>query len=182
MDNALQIQNVAGNNMSLSKVLLVFYLIIATNFTNNLVSKQLKEFIEDSRIAQHIIALVTMLVLITSIGGVVDTKKAVFYSIFGYVWFLFTTKLDIHWNMVIIMILVAGYLYENSISEHEQELSDDKNVDKKKKEEIIRNDNNIKSGIVYAAILVTVIGTLMYNTKKQVQYGGGFDPVTYLLY
>ena len=104
MTNILNIDNLTGPNTSMVKVLLIFYLLITTNFTDNLVSKQLKTFFEDNRLGQHVIAIIALLVLITSVGGVVDNRKAIVYTLVGYTWFIFTTKLDIHWNMIIIMI------------------------------------------------------------------------------
>lgn len=182
MNNILQINSLAGPAASLSKVLLIFYLVIAGNFTGNLVSKQLKTFFEENRMAQHTIALITLLVLIMSTGGVVDTKTALIYTIIGYVWFIFTTKLDVQWNMVIILILVVGYLYENSIDNKEKLMDDDKSLGDSDRKIIVQRDSSIKSYIVISALAVTVIGTIMYSNKKQVQYGGGYNWLTYMLY
>jgi membrane protein implicated in regulation of membrane protease activity len=182
MNNMLQINSLAGPSTSLSKVLLIFYLVIAGNFTKNLVSKQLKTFFEENRMAQHAIALITLLVLIISTGGVVDTKIAIIYTMIGYVWFIFTTKLDAQWNMVIILILVAGYLYENSIDNKTKMMNADKSLKDSDKKIIVEKDSMIKSYIVIGALVVTVIGTVMYSNKKHVQYGGGYNWLTYMLY
>jgi len=180
--NLFQIENISNNNTSLSKVLLIFYLVIATNFTNNLVSKQLREYINNNRLVQHFIALLSLLVLITSIGGVVDTHKAIMYTIVGYLWFLFTTKLDIQWNIIILLILTYGYLYENSLENKRISSLDDESLDKDDLKKIENNNNYYKSIIVILAILITIIGTVFYSNKKQVQYGGGFSYINFLLY
>lgn len=180
--NIFQIDNMTGSGVSLSKVLLIFYLLIATNFTNNLVSKQFKSFFEENRLAQHCIAITSLLVLITSVGGVVDTKKAIIYTILGYIWFLLTTKLDIHWNMIIVLILLAGYLFENNLDNKEKLMTDDKALTPEEKEKLINKDNKIKALIVGGAMIITLLGTFLYSNKKHVQYGGGYDPITFLLY
>ena len=181
-NHIFQIDSMSGPGVSLSKVLLVFYLLITTNFTNNLVSKQLKSFFEENRLAQHTIAIIALLVLITSIGGIVDTKKAVIYTIIGYVWFLFTTKLDIHWNIVIILILLSGYLFENNLDNKVKLMDGDKVLTDEEKVQLNHYNNKVKMFIVGGAMSVTIIGTLMYSNKKHVQYGGGYDPLTFLLY
>jgi hypothetical protein len=181
-NNIFKIDSMSGPGVSLSKVLLVFYLLITTNFTNNFVSKQLKSFFEENRLAQHTIAIISLLVLITSIGGVVDTKNAVMYTIIGYVWFLFTTKLDIHWNIAIILILLSGYLFENNLDNKAKLLDGDKVLTDDEKKGINNYNNKVKMFIVGGAMTVTIIGTLLYSNKKQVQYGGGYDPLTFLLY
>ena len=180
--NIFQIDNISNNNTSLSKVLLIFYLLIATNFTDNLVSKQLKEYINNNRLVQHFIALLSLLVLITSIGGVVDSRKAILYTIIGYTWFLFTTKLDIQWNIIILLILLYGYLYENSLEKKRITSLNDKSLTEEDINRIEKNNNYIKSIIVLTAISVTIIGTLFYSNKKQIQYGGGYSFIKYLLY
>jgi hypothetical protein len=167
---------------SLSKILLIFYLAIAGNFTSNLLSKQLTNFFKENRIAQHIIALITLLVLVTAVGNVTDTKVAVIYTVLGYIWFIFTTKLDIQWNIIVILILLTGYLYENNIDNKEKLMASDNVLTDEDRHTIISNDNSIKSYFVIAALTVTIIGTFMYSSKKHAQYGGGYNWMTYLLY
>jgi hypothetical protein len=182
MTNILNIDNLTGPNTSMVKVLLIFYLLITTNFTDNLVSKQLKTFFEDNRLGQHVIAIIALLVLITSVGGVVDNRKAIVYTLVGYTWFIFTTKLDIHWNMIIIMILMAGYLIENNLTSKEKLMEDDKALTEDDKKRVIKKSNKVKNIVIVSALSVTIIGTLLYSNKKHIQYGGGYDPVKFLLY
>jgi hypothetical protein len=182
LNNILQIESLTGPGTSLSKVLLIFYLAIAGNFTSNLLSKQLRNFFEENRIAQHMIALITLLVLVIAVGGIIDTKVAIIYTIVGYIWFIFTTKLDIQWNIIIILILLIGYLYENSLDNKEKLMASDNALTNDDKRAVISRDNSMKSYIVLAAMAVTIVGTFMYSTKKHVQYGGGYNWLTYMLY
>ena len=182
VNNILQINSVSGPTTSLSKVLLIFYLAVAGNFTNNLLSKQLRDVLEENRIAQHIIAILTLFVIITSVGGIVDTKMTIIYTVIGYTWFIFTTKLDIQWNMVIMLIILVGYMYENNLDNKEKMMVGDKSLTESDKKLIKHKDNLIKSYIVIGALTVTIIGTAMYSNKKHIQYGGGHNWLTYLLY
>jgi hypothetical protein len=164
------------------KVLLIFYVLAASNYTHNMFSKQLKEFLKDNKMAQHVISLLAMIVLTSTVGGFTDNKKILIYAVFGYLWFVFSTKLDIHWNIVILAILVVGYFYENSLDNYELELQNDKNVSEYKKIIIEKQDDINKLLILVAAIGVTAVGTFMYSNKKQIQHGGSYDPLIYFLY
>src|SRR5579872_4178034 len=124
----LNIQDINSSSTSLAKVLLIFYLFIASSSTDNLMSKQMREYINSNKYMQHIIGFLTMIVLITLVGGVVDTRAAIFYALIGYVWFIFSTKLDIHWNIIILSLLFVGYMYENSMNVREADIKSDKNL------------------------------------------------------
>jgi len=181
-ESILDIKGTKNNNTSLIKVLLVFYLIIASNFTGGLMGKQMREYMEKNRFIQHIVGFITMIVVVTLIGGIVDTHKAVVYALIGYTWFIFTTKLDIHWNLIILTLLFVGYMYENSKKLSEVHVVDDKNLPNDVKEQIIQQDTNYNTYFACVIILITVIGTLLYSDKKYQQYGSGYDPVKYVFY
>lgn len=181
MDSVFTIQDINSNKTSLAKVLLIFYVLIASELSDNLMAKQMKEYIRDNKYVQHIIGFLTMFILVTLVGGVVDTRSALVYSLVGYIWFIFSTKLDIHWNIIILILLFIGYIYENSMTIREKEILEDPNLTDEQKKEMIENDNKYKSWIVGSVILVTIIGTMFYSHKKSVQYGGGYDIFVYML-
>ena len=166
--------------LTLSRALLFFYLIVASNFTKNLYSGQLQEYIEKSRVAQHIIGFILMLVVIISFGGVSDITKAIGYTIFAYVLFIFTTKLDIHWNLVILLLLVIGFLYESKIFNREKLLDNDESLGEREKSEIRFQNDTIKIVLLVALVFVTFIGTFLYSNKKITQYGGEFSTIKYI--
>lgn len=178
MDNLLN-----TNNASLAKVLLIFYVLIASNFTPNLMGKQLRTFLSENRIAQHVIAFIMMLVLIIIIGNVNDIKKALAYSLLGYLWFIFTTKLDIQWNLIIVSALLLIFIYENNMIDKENMAEKDINLTQQEKLVIKQNNDQIKSFTIIGVIVVTLIGMYLYLIKKEDQYGGGnFDLTKFLFY
>jgi hypothetical protein len=183
INNIFNMDNKGEPTTSLSKALLIFYVIIASQYTGNLMGKQMKEFIQENRIAQHIIAFTMLLVLINLVGGVKNIGKTIIYSIIGYLWFIFTTKLDIHWNLIILCLLTIGYLYETNMFTHEYDIFyKDQVLTPEEKNKVVNKNKNIKTYIVGGLIIVTLIGSLLYEQKKGVQYGGGFSIVKYLLY
>ena len=170
-------------NFSISRALLLFYIIIASNFTKGLFSKQLRTFFSENRLAQHLIGFIMMLVLIILIGNVTDTYKALFYSLIAYTWFIFTTKLDIHWNIIIILLMVFGFLYESQLNEKQTNALKDPNLTDEQKNNIIKENSKSKIYIIAIILAVTIIGTVLYVKKKDIQYGGAqFDIITYLFY
>lgn len=178
MDNILN-----TGSVSLARVLLIFYVLIASNFTENLMGKQLKTFFSENRIAQHLIAFIMILVLVIIIGNVDNMKRALVYSILGYVWFIFTTKLDIQWNIIILLGLLIVFLYESNMIEQEKRIIKDQSVSEEEIEEIIRHNNRVRTYTVIGIIIITLIGAFLYLTKKKEQYGGGqFNLATFLLY
>ncbi|AYV78431.1 MAG: hypothetical protein Edafosvirus12_30 [Edafosvirus sp.] len=180
LGNVFNITNVDKSSVSLSRALLIFYILIASSFTGGLYSKQLKQYFEESRCAQHLIGFIMMLVVIVIIGGVNDIKPALIYTLIAYVWFILTTKLDLQWNVIIILLMLFGFMYENQMIYKETNSKDDPALTEKEREKIKEQHNKNKTYIVLSIITVTLIGTFLYAEKKTVQYGGNFDAMTYL--
>lgn len=178
------LDSVGDTNISLTRVLLLFYITIASHFTGGLVSTSLKEYIENSRLATHIIGFILMLVLIMVVGGITNIEKAILYAAIAYLWFILTTKMDITFNIIILALLIGGFLYETKLINDEEELKKDNVLTEKEKEKINEERHNYKKYIFVSILIVTVIGTFVYGTKKYIQVGGSrnFDIMTYLFY
>ena len=168
------------NSVKLIAVMLLFYLIIASNFTKNLMSHQLTSFFEENRYAQHLIGFIMMLSLIMLISGINNIETGILYAIIAYFWFIFTTKLDIQWNIMIILLLFFGFIYESKLAEKDERVMNDASLSNEEKERIINEHNKYKVYLVFSVILITVIGSTLYANKKHIQYGGGFDIMTFI--
>ncbi len=107
------------------------------------------------------------------------TFNIVMITLLIYVWFILTTKLDLAWNIGIIILLAIYFLYESKIStEINLELKDPLVTTETKTaivNEFIKTNNYVLLGIFG----VTVIGTLFYTSEKQIQYGGGFSSLSF---
>lgn len=192
IDNLGQIFNmnyISQSNISISRALLIFYVLIASNYTTDLFAKQFKKFLSGNRIAQHVIGYITMLIIIMNVAGIQDTKPALLYSFIAYVWFIFTTKLDLQWNMIIILLLLFGFLYENQLLKKEKTVANDKALTQEDIKKIEEKHNKYKTYIVISVMIITLVGTILYANKKWVQYdgenqtgGGKFDLLTFFLY
>jgi hypothetical protein len=179
--DSIDLSKVNGvENFNIVKVLLIFYVLISCNYTDKLMSKQLGKYISDNKPMQHFIGFLAMIVLINIVGGVNDVQTLLFYSIVAYIWFIFSTKLDIHWNLVIIVLLFGGYMYESMIIEKHNKMEKDPNITQKEKDKLMKDHNRNKKILFGALIAITIIGTSLYTYKKQGQYGGGYDFFVYM--
>jgi len=169
------------NTSSISKVLLFFYLLLASGNINNLYSGQLSMYLDENRHAQHIIGLITMMVLVISVGNYREISKVVSLSILGYLWFLMTTKLDIEWNIAIIMILAFGYLYEQKLSGEINDIINDVVLDGEEKDSLKNKRKNMIYALVGILFALTCVGTYSYYGRKKAQYMDDFDGFKFIL-
>lgn len=162
-------------SMSLAKVLLLFYLFIANNYTNKLYSGQLTDYISENRFIQHIIGLITMLVLLNLVTEVTDPYELISFAVILYTWFIITTKMDLKWSLGIISFMIIGYLFESYMMNIEHKQHKDQALDDNFRKQTKRNHKKCKSLIVIVLLILTVFGSSLYFHKKINQYGGDFD-------
>lgn len=168
------------SDMSLSRALLLFYVVAASGFTKNLFSRKLQMFFQENRFAQHLIGFITMLVVIILFGSVKNIDDVMLYGIVGYVWFIFTTKIDVQFNIVIILLLLFGFLYDFSLKEKTNNIVCDPGLTEQQKKTALDDINYYKKYITYAVFVTTLIGTAIYFSNKKIQYGGGFDMMSFI--
>lgn len=180
-NNYLSLDYLNQTKISLSTAILIFYLGIVSNFCVNLISGQLKQHIYENRYIQHLIGFSLIFVTISLGSGMTDLEPVFLYSSIGYLWFLLTTKLDLEWNLIVLLILLIGFIYENRLASHESKINEDNNLTKEEKVEIIIKKNKYKTTVIIVAIFVTLIGTIIYFNKKREQYGEDFNVFKFLL-
>ena len=167
-------------SISLVSLLLLFYVLITLGDAENLISKQTKELIRANRYIQHVLGFMTMFVLITLVVDDIDTKSAVGYAILGYMFFIFTTRLDAHWNIIILVIMFISYGIEHSFKVRAKEIDIDNNISQNNKTKLYNESMQYKNMFVGTVLIITILGTLCYSHKKVEQYGGGYDAMIYI--
>lgn len=178
ISNIINLSDNHSNKNTILTIVLFLYLFIANNSTKNLFSGQLTNYIDDNRFAQHLIAFITVLVLVTYMGNIESNINIICYSIIIYSWFILTTKIDLTWNILLLGLLLGYFFYQNKINHNENIV--DPSISKKIKKNIINNNNNIKKYFVYSLLLITFIGSSMYCFKKYSQYGNDFDMTKFM--
>ena len=105
-----------NNDFSLGKIILMFFVLTSSSALFPLLSKQWKKTLEDDRIAQHILAILTMLTLTILVSnGEFSIQRIFIYTLLGYLLFLFSTKMDLHFTIITIVLILCFYLYQNII-------------------------------------------------------------------
>lgn len=99
----------------------------------------------------------------------------VIMSLLVYVWFIMTTKLDLAWNIGILILLTIYFLYESKQVSDYNMVQTDSLIDKNKKQEILDTYINTQKYVLMIIFGVTIVGTLIYANEKKEQYGGGFS-------
>jgi len=166
--------------VSLSKALILFYLLILNNYTTNLIGGQFREFISENRTAQHVISCLTLLVVL-NITVEPNLINSIGYALGLYMWFILTTKLDLKWNLAIVGLLLLGYINESLLKQEEDRIDDDENVPEEIGYFMKKRHNKIRNIVAFGIVLSTLVGTYQYYNKKTVQYGGNFDAIKFLM-
>jgi hypothetical protein len=176
-------------NFSIGRIVLLTYVILASQYCSNLFSHGLKEAIESNRMVQHLILLILIMALMIIFGNPLkveftnnDQFNIIIMTLLVYVWFVMTTKLDLSWNVAILIILTIYFLYESKkVSDYKIILSDP-NLDASKKKELFDSFDNLQKYLLVTIFGVTIAGTFLYAGEKQVQHGGGFSFYKFFFY
>lgn len=169
-------------NFSIGRIILLTYIIIASGYCTNLFSSGLKEAIENNKFAQHIILILLIMALMICFGNPFSVQitsnqqiNIVIMSLLVYVWFIMTTKLDLAWNLGILILLTIYFLYESKVISDYTSVSSDPLVSQQTKNSILNTYISTQKYLLVGIFGVTILGTLIYLNEKQTQYGGGFS-------
>ncbi len=170
------------NNLSIGRIILLTYVIIASSSCINLFSNDLKKSIEDNRYVQHLMLFLLIISLMTLFGNPLNVNfvanneiNIILMSLLVYVWFILTTKLDISWNIGILILLTMYFLYESSQIDKYKIISNDNTLDESKKNKLLGEFNNLQNYMLAGIFGITILGTTFYANEKQIQYGGSFS-------
>ena len=162
------------SNLSIGKVLLLTYIIISSSYCSNLFSNGLKNAIETNRYVQHIILIILIMSLMILFGNPFGVQLSTCHSfnlilitLLIYAWFILTTKLDLAWNIAVIILLAIYFLYESKATLDINLQLKDQNINSSIKTEIVNTYIQTNNIILVAIFGVTVIGSLFYSNEKQ---------------
>lgn len=174
---------------SLGRILLLTYLITLSPYSANLFSNSLKTKLEESRIMQHLILLVLIVVLLIMFGNPINYEvskneilNTVVIGFFVYIFFILTTKLNYKYNVAIMIILVIYFLYESYKLNEYKNVINDVNLNDDEKNKIINSYDNINNYMFAGIFGITLFGSIMYYFEKQdkiIQTGGGINNFTF---
>lgn len=166
---------ISSPNISLAKVLLIFY-IFSHAASSSLFSPELNKLLQDRK-AQHVLAFITTMVIVGELTPISDPKEVIFYATLTYILFLLSTKMRYQWNMLLVVLLVAGYLYDLHNQQKEKDAKSDPALDEKVLFRI-RNTTITKTMIINGGIVVFILVGAVYallnpSVEPGNQQGGG---------
>jgi hypothetical protein len=164
------------------KFLLALYLVQLTGLTNNTLGKQLKEYVYSNRMIQHIINVVFLIVLISMLDDQRSLTNITISSLVLYIIYIFTTKLDLQYNLLILAFALFYYFYKREVNKQIRRVSDDNDIDSNLKNMIVKLDENKEMIFGSGLLLVLAYFVYIYVSRKSVQYGGGFSYSKFLMY
>ena len=128
---------------------------------------------------QHLIGFISMLVL-TNLLTKTSLYTNTIYTIYIYLWFIVTTKVDFYWIIPILTLLFIEYFSEIKYDEKAKRVNSDENIPNELKNKISKIDKDKKIYLIVAIVLISLIGSYHYSIKKNNQYGGNFDPIKFM--
>jgi len=170
------------SNISLPTALFIFYLLAGQNYLKGLYNNQMNEFIDNNLFVRHILGLMIMMVVVINLVKTENIKEVVLYTSLAYIWFVLSTKMDIHWNLLIVFILLIGYLYDSKISFHEKSALEDQSVESSDLLLIKAKNDRMRNTILISLLTVTTVGVSCYLYKKINQYHDDFDFTKFAFY
>lgn len=170
------------SNLSVGKILLMAYVIISSSYCSNLFSNALKVELETNKYMQHLILILlimSLLIIFDNPFGVQispnHTFNMIILTLLVYVWFILTTKLDLAWNIGVILLLIIYFLYESKLTSNINLKLSDSNVSDENKKKIVSEFVKTNNYVLMILFGFTLMGTFLYSNEKQIQYGGGFN-------
>lgn len=169
-------------NFSIGRIILLTYIIIASSYCTKLFSHGLADALENNKLAQHIVLILLIMSLMICFGNPFSVEittnqqfNMVIMSLLVYVWFIMTTKLDLTWNIGVLILLTMYFLYESKQISDYNKVTEDPNVTAGIKQELLDRYIHTQKYVLAGIFGFTVIGTLIYADEKREQYGGGFS-------
>lgn len=169
-------------NLSIGKVLLLTYIVISSSHCSNLFSNGLRNAIENNKFVQHLVLILLIMSLIILFGNPFGaqitsshTINIAIITLLVYGWFILTTKLDMGWNIAIIILLAIYFVCESKYTTDLNIQLDDKLVASETKSQLVNTFIHHNNIVLVGLFGLTLVGTLFYASEKQIQYGGGFS-------
>lgn len=168
--------------MNVVNVVLLFYLLIGSSYIGDLYSGQVKNAIQSNVYVKHLIAFSIILILTKYVTNFYEPYKLLLYALVAYILFVTSTKLDLMWNILILILLIVYYLINNKFMGISNNIMIDQTVSDIDKERIANNMQQIERIIICAIIVCIIIGGTLYLDKKVTKFDDNFDAAKYIFY
>jgi hypothetical protein len=169
-------------NISPIKIIMLFYLLLMSNLITQKLNKHIIEKIHNNKLLQHVIGIITILILLCLIYNDMNIYDMAIYTFVIYFVFILSTKLNQNLLLISLILLLIFFLKEYYNKNKINIIINDENIDGITKEKKIKQieKENFTINIIYG--LVVIGGALLYDDKKYKQYGGNYTFKKFLEY
>lgn len=172
-----------SGDLSVVKILLSFFIISSSSALFPLLSKQMKDMLQNNRIAQHLLGILVMMSLVILYSnGDFCIQRIIMYTSICYLTFILATKMDLQFSLMLMLSFLLVLLYQNTIKNEETKIINDNILTPNEKNTAIKNKKKYYLHFTGFTLLIVIFGTILYSNKKEIQYGGGYSIFNYLLY
>jgi len=181
LDRIIDFKFDKGSNMTLLKIIAMYYLIVANNYTKYLHSNQLSTFLSNNKFAQLIISYLTILFITVNFSGINDMKIANLYSSIAFVIFILSTKLDLYWSIGVILVIFFFFFYENKTVNKLNIVKKDEAISNEEKKNIKNDIKLTRRSAIITLIIIIIIGMIGYANKKYTKFADKFSVGEFLI-
>lgn len=145
----------------------MFYLLVACNYIKEIFGCQLQTLLNTSMIAKHgigIVLLFFLIVIINPENADKDMIRNVLLTLGIYGWFVMTTRTPVYITFIVLLLLLASYIFQISMKRYEKE----------QKEEERRKAQLYHQFLALFALGISVIGFVFYTIEKKREYKNDF--------
>jgi len=149
-----------------------FYLLVACNYIKEIFGCSLQSVLDSNMFAKHTIGFLLLFFLVVIINPDYadrDLVRNILVSIGIYVWFLVTTRTPFYIMIPVLILLIASYITSITKKRNETE----------KKEEAAKHAEKWQHGLAHAALVLSIIGFIIYVVEKKREYKSKFNLVKF---
>jgi hypothetical protein len=151
------------------KGIMVFYLLIVANFLAPLFNCRLQDVLINNMILKHIFGFLTLFFFVVFVEPEHSDKTFMYQisiALALYIWFIFTTKMEIHAFALFIIVLLSLYMFNIYFDRNHK--------DSNNSEKELFKENINRYGLILG-VLITLIGFASYLGQKKIEYGSRFN-------
>jgi len=152
--------------------LFVLYLVISSNFLAPTFNCRVQQLFNTSMFMKHILGFLTLVffVVIAGVTEALSFTNLMLMSAGLYAWFIVSTRVHLHTWLLLITLL--GIIYILDLYQKKTTTPD------AKRDAMISNAKKLLSLL---ALIVTLVGFVIYLGEKRIEYGAEFNIMKFIL-
>ena len=160
------------SDISPVKVLSIMFVVLMTTLFAGNINHHIIEELKTNTLLKHILIITTIFILITLINPNTDILEVIVYTVLIYILYLLANKMNIKVVYAFLVLLLIAYIYEYQQNKQKDLIMRDNNItDKLERINKMKKKNKF---IYLGFLIVAIVGSLFYESKKIEQKGGEY--------